>query len=130
MVAALKLAGVRKSFDGFVALDDAEFRGSERRSPCAPWAKTVPAKSSLMNVAAGLYAPEAGSISVNGEGVVLTGPGDAAACRIGMVHQEFKLVRPFTVTENVLLANWRGRYAPGVRDDRTTNQRKGRRTWL
>jgi general nucleoside transport system ATP-binding protein len=48
--------------------------------------------------------------------VVLTGPRDATACRIGMVHQEFKLVRPFTVVENVLLANWRGRFAPGVRE--------------
>ena len=38
------------------------------------------------------------------------------ACRIGMVHQEFKLVRPFTVAENVLLANWRGRFAPGLRE--------------
>ena len=54
-------------------------------------------KSSLMNVAAGLYTPESGRIFVNGEEVVLTGPRDATARRIGMVHQEFKLVRPFTV---------------------------------
>ena len=33
-----------------------------------------------------------------------------------MVHQEFKLVRPFTVVENVLLANWRGRFVFGVRE--------------
>jgi general nucleoside transport system ATP-binding protein len=47
---------------------------------------------------------------------VLSGPRDATACRIGMVHQEFKLVRPFTVVENVLLANWRGRFMSGVRE--------------
>ena len=47
---------------------------------------------------------------------MLTGPRDATARRIGMVHQEFKLVRPFTVVENVLLANWRGRFASGVRE--------------
>lgn len=114
MVAALELAGIRKSFDGFIALDDANFE-VQSGEVHALLGENGAGKSSLMNVAAGLYAPEAGSISVNGEGVVLTGPGDAAACRIGMVHQEFKLIRPFTVTENVLLANWSGRYAPGVR---------------
>ena len=56
---------------------------------------------------------------MNGEEVVLTGPRDATARRIGMVHQEFKLVRPFTVLENVLLADWHGRFAPGVREIET-----------
>jgi simple sugar transport system ATP-binding protein len=115
MVAALKLVGVRKSFDGFVALDDAEFE-ARAGEVHALLGENGAGKSSLMNVAAGLYAPEAGQIFVNGEEVVLTGPRDATACRIGMVHQEFKLVRPFTVVENVLLANWRGRFAPGVRE--------------
>jgi len=115
MVAALKLVGVRKSFDGFVALDDAEFE-ARAGEVHALLGENGAGKSSLMNVAAGLYTPEAGQIFVNGEEVVLTGPRDATACRIGMVHQEFKLVRPFTVVENVLLANWRGRFAPGVRE--------------
>src|SRR5690348_7015225 len=114
MVAALRLVGVRKSFDGFVALDDAEFE-AKAGEVHALLGENGAGKSSLMNVAAGLYTPEAGRIFVNGEEVVLNGPRDATACRIGMVHQEFKLVRPFTVVENVLLANWRGRYAPGVR---------------
>jgi general nucleoside transport system ATP-binding protein len=114
MVAALRLVGVRKSFDGFVALDDAEFE-AKAGEVHALLGENGAGKSSLMNVAAGLYTPEAGQIFVNGEEVVLNGPRDAAACRIGMVHQEFKLVRPFTVVENVLLANWRGRFAPGVR---------------
>jgi len=114
MVAALRLVGVRKSFDGFVALDDAEFE-AKAGEVHALLGENGAGKSSLMNVAAGLYTPEAGRIFVNGEEVVLNGPRDATACRIGMVHQEFKLVRPFTVVENVLLANWRGRFAPGVR---------------
>ncbi len=114
MVAALRLVGVRKSFDGFVALDDAEFE-AKAGEVHALLGENGAGKSSLMNVAAGLYTPEAGQIFVDGEEVVLSGPRDATACRIGMVHQEFKLVRPFTVVENVLLANWRGRFAPGVR---------------
>ena len=114
MVAALKLVGVRKSFDGFVALNDADFEATAGEVH-ALLGENGAGKSSLMNVAAGLYTPEAGRIFVNGEEVTLTGPRDAMACRIGMVHQEFKLVRPFTVAENVLLANWRGRFAPGLR---------------
>jgi ABC-type uncharacterized transport system ATPase subunit len=115
MVAALKLVGVRKSFDGFVALDDAEFE-AKAGEVHALLGENGAGKSSLMNVAAGLYTPDAGQIFVDGEEVALSGPRDATACRIGMVHQEFKLVRPFTVAENVLLANWRGRFAPGVRE--------------
>jgi len=115
MVAALKLVGVRKSFDGFLALDDANFeaRAGEVHGLLG---ENGAGKSSLMNVAAGLYAAEAGRIFVDGEEIVLSGPRDATACRIGMVHQEFKLVKPFTVAENVLLANWRGRFAAGLRE--------------
>ena len=104
MRAALELAGIRKSFDGFVALDDASF--------CAGWGEVHAllgengaGKSSLMNIAAGLYAPEAGSIRVGGQPAYLAGPRDAAAFGIGMVHQHFKLVQPFTVAQNILLCN-------------------------
>jgi ABC-type uncharacterized transport system ATPase subunit len=113
MVAALKLVGVRKSFDGFLALDDANFEAASGEVH-ALLGENGAGKSSLMNVAAGLYTPEAGRILVDGEEVVLSGPRDAMAYRIGMVHQEFKLVRPFTVAENVLLANWRGRFGRGL----------------
>ena len=58
MVAALKLVGVRKSFDGFVALDDAELR-RELGEVHALLGENGAGKSSLMNVAAGLYTPEA-----------------------------------------------------------------------
>jgi ABC-type uncharacterized transport system ATPase subunit len=115
MVAALRLVGVKKSFDGFLALNDADFE-ARTGEVHALLGENGAGKSSLMNVAAGLYTPEAGRIFVDGEEVVLSGPRDAMACRIGMVHQEFKLVRPFTVAENVLLANWRGRFAPGLRE--------------
>ena len=115
MVAALKLAGIRKAFDGFLALDGADFEAAPGEVH-ALLGENGAGKSSLMNVAAGLYTPEAGHIFVAGEEVVFSGPRDAMAHRIGMVHQEFKLVRPFTVAENVLLANWRGRFAPGLRE--------------
>jgi ABC-type uncharacterized transport system ATPase subunit len=110
--AALELAGVRKSFDGFVALDGASLR-AEWGEVHALLGENGAGKSSLMNIAAGLYAPEAGSILVGGHAARLAGPRDAAALGIGMVHQHFKLVRPFTVAENVLLGNPASRQAGG-----------------
>ncbi len=104
MPAALALHGVRKSFDGFLALNDAQF-AAEWGEVHALLGENGAGKSSLMNIAAGLYAPEAGTIEVDGRAVRLSGPSDAKVHRIGMVHQHFKLVRPFTVAENILLAN-------------------------
>ncbi|CAM2158695.1 general nucleoside transport system ATP-binding protein (plasmid) [Pararobbsia alpina] len=102
MVDALRLTGIRKTFDGFVALDDAHF-ALHWGEVHALLGENGAGKSSLMNIAAGLYAPETGSMHVDDNPVRFTGPRDAAAHRIGMVHQHFKLVSTFTVAENVLL---------------------------
>jgi simple sugar transport system ATP-binding protein len=104
MPVALQLTGIRKSFDGFVALDDASFT-AQWGEVHALLGENGAGKSSLMNIAAGLYAPEAGQMLVDDNPVRLGGPSDAARYRIGMVHQHFKLVRPFTVAENILLGN-------------------------
>src|SRR5579871_6255518 len=101
MPVALRLEGIRKTFDGFVALADAEF-SADWGEVHALLGENGAGKSSLMNIAAGLYAPEAGRILVDDNPVSLAGPRDAARCHIGMVHQHFKLVKPFTVAENVL----------------------------
>ena len=117
MSAALELAGIRKSFDGAVALDGAVFavRSGEVH---ALLGENGAGKSSLMNVAAGLYAPDAGTIVIDGQPVSLSGPADARRRGIGMVHQHFKLVKPFTVAENILLANRRPHYRSGIQDIR------------
>ena len=104
MPVALQLTGIRKSFDGFVALDNASFSANWGEVH-ALLGENGAGKSSLMNIAAGLYAPEAGQMLVDDNPVALAGPSDAARHRIGMVHQHFKLVRPFTVAENILLGN-------------------------
>ena len=60
-------------------------------------------KSTLMNVLYGLYRPTSGTIAINGSEVVLTSPKHAIELGIGMVHQHFMLIQPFTVTENIVL---------------------------
>ena len=117
MTTSLALKGIRKSFDGVVVLDDAEFSGKAGEVH-ALLGENGAGKSSLMNVAAGLYAPEAGHIFINGEPVALSGPAEARAYGIGMVHQHFKLVMPFTVAENILLANRTSAYRAGIKEIR------------
>ena len=101
-VNALQLIGINKSFDGFQALDDAHFTASWGEVH-ALLGENGAGKSSLMNIAAGLYAPETGSLLIDDNQVRLSGPRDASRHRIGMVHQHFKLVKPFTVAQNILL---------------------------
>ena len=60
-------------------------------------------KTTAMNIISGLYAPEEGSIYINGEKVSIKSPEDSLRLGIGMVHQHFKLVDVFTAAENILL---------------------------
>jgi simple sugar transport system ATP-binding protein len=62
-------------------------------------------KSTLMNILFGLYQPDEGEIYVNEQKVYMDGPNKAIQLGIGMVHQHFKLVQPFSVTENIVLGN-------------------------
>ena len=60
-------------------------------------------KSTLMNVLYGLYRPTSGEIFVDGKQVSIDSPKKAIEMGIGMVHQHFMLVPPYTVTENIIL---------------------------
>jgi simple sugar transport system ATP-binding protein len=113
VVSSLVLDGIGKQFGSFRALDDASF-DARRGEVHALLGENGAGKSTLMNIASGLYLPDAGSIRVNGAVVSMSGPRDAARLRIGMVHQHFKLVRPFTIAENFLLANPAGGFAIGM----------------
>ena len=60
-------------------------------------------KSTLMNILYGLYPPTSGEIYIKSKLVEIRNPNIAIQHRIGMVHQHFMLVKPFTVTENIVL---------------------------
>ncbi len=62
-------------------------------------------KTTLMNVLYGLYRPTTGTIRINGKAVSIRSPNVAISNGIGMVHQHFMLVEPFSVTENIILGN-------------------------
>jgi ABC-type uncharacterized transport system ATPase subunit len=60
-------------------------------------------KTTLMNILYGLYHPDEGRILVRGQEARISSPKEAIDLGIGMVHQHFMLVPPFTVAENVML---------------------------
>ncbi len=62
-------------------------------------------KSTLMNILYGLYEATSGTIKVNGKKTKIASPYAAIQKGIGMVHQHFMLVAPFTVTQNIILGN-------------------------
>jgi simple sugar transport system ATP-binding protein len=62
-------------------------------------------KSTLMRVLAGMYAPDSGSMEVEGRDVTGWSTAEAIAAGVGMVHQHFMLVPTLTVAENVMLGS-------------------------
>ncbi len=60
-------------------------------------------KSTLMSILIGFYHADKGDIKVSGQPVKIKSSSDAISHGIGMVHQHFMLVEPFTVLENVIL---------------------------
>ena len=60
-------------------------------------------KSTLVSIVYGFYEPDSGEILIAGQRVAIRNSQTAISHGIGMVHQHFMLVEPFTVLENVLL---------------------------
>lgn len=109
MTAALELKGITKSFDGFKAIAGADFAVLPGEVH-ALLGENGAGKSSLMNVAAGLYAPDEGRIFMMGQEIRPDGPLGAKRLGIGMVHQHYKLVKAFNAIDNVLLTLQDGGY--------------------
>jgi simple sugar transport system ATP-binding protein len=96
------LEHVTKRFPGVVANDDVslEIHAGDIHALIG---ENGAGKSTLMHVLYGEYAADEGRILVRGQEVRVSSPRAAIALGIGMVHQHFSLVYPFTVAENVIL---------------------------
>ncbi|WP_067778653.1 ABC transporter ATP-binding protein [Actinomyces vulturis] len=98
----LELRGITKIFGSLVANDHIDLT-VEPGQIHALLGENGAGKSTLMNVLYGLYQPDGGEILIDDQPVNFSGPGDAVAAGIGMVHQHFMLVPVFTVAESVAL---------------------------
>ncbi len=99
---ALEMRGITKRYPGVVANDhiDLDVRPGEIH---ALLGENGAGKTTLMNILYGLARPDEGEILLDGTPVRISGPSDAIARGISMVHQHFMLVPVLTVAENILL---------------------------
>ena len=100
----LELRGITKQFPGVLANDHVDF-DLRRGEVHALLGENGAGKSTLMNVLYGLYRPDEGEISINGQPVVFHSSKEAIGHGIGMVHQHFMLIPVMTVAENIVLGN-------------------------
>ena len=98
----VEMLNIRKEFPGIVANDNITLQ-LKKGEIHALLGENGAGKSTLMGMLFGMYSPEAGVIKVNGKEVKISSPNVANDLGIGMVHQHFKLVENFTVTENIIL---------------------------
>ncbi|KEQ23794.1 ABC transporter ATP-binding protein [Paenibacillus tyrfis] len=98
----VEMRGITKRFPGIVANDGISLT-LRQGEILALLGENGAGKSTLMNILFGLYQPDEGEILINGEPVAIVNPKTAIQLGLGMVHQHFKLVEPFTVTENIIL---------------------------
>lgn len=99
---AIEMLNIRKEFTGIVANDDITLQIKQNEIH-ALLGENGAGKSTLMSILFGLYQPDRGEIRVDGEHVDISDPNVANRLGIGMVHQHFKLIDTFTVTENIIL---------------------------
>ncbi len=100
--AAIELRNITKIFGDVVANDNVSL-SINRGEILSVLGENGSGKTTLMNMIAGIYFPDRGQIFVDGKEVVIKSPKDAFDCKIGMIHQHFKLVDVFSAAENIVL---------------------------
>ena len=98
----VEMRHITKRFPGIVANDDVSI-SIKKGEIYAVLGENGAGKSTLMSMLFGMYEPDEGEIRIRGEKVDITSPSYATKLNIGMVHQHFKLVENYTVTENIIL---------------------------
>jgi len=110
---ALELKNISKTFGSFKANDGIDLQ-IKKGEVHAILGENGAGKSTLMKIIFGLYQPDhGGEIFLHGHKVTMSSPRLASKMGIGMVHQHFMLVRPFTILQNIILGvepkTWYGR---------------------
>jgi branched-chain amino acid transport system ATP-binding protein len=100
--AVLRVDGLRKTFGGLVATDDASF-AVERGTITGMIGPNGAGKSTLFNLISGFYEPEAGSVTVNGTDVTGLEPHEIAAEGLVRTFQTPRKLEGMTVREAMLV---------------------------
>ena len=98
----LEMRGITKRFPGVIANSDVDLVVQPGHVHTL-LGENGAGKSTLVKILYGLYRPDEGTVSIQGERVEVASPADAIRHGIGMIHQHFMLVPTLTVAENVAL---------------------------
>jgi len=98
----IEMRHISKRFGTVLANDDVSI-SVNRGEILALLGENGSGKSTLVNMLAGIYHPDTGSIYIDGKRRVFRSPSDAIANGIGMVHQHFKLIPVMNAWENISL---------------------------
>ena len=107
----VRFRGISKAFGAVQAVDDVDLE-IPRGKVTALLGENGAGKSTLMKLLYGVHRPDTGSIEIDARAVSLASPAAAIAQGIGMVFQQFTLLAPLTVLENLLLSWPKTRWIP------------------
>ncbi len=99
---AIEMKGITKTFPGVVANDNVDLQVAPQEVH-ALLGENGAGKSTLMSILFGAYNADSGTIKIDGKEVNIKDPNVATELGIGMVHQHFRLVHNYSVTENIVL---------------------------
>jgi ABC-type uncharacterized transport system ATPase subunit len=99
---ALAVEGITKRYPGVTANDDVSFVLNKGEIHTIV-GENGAGKTTLCRILYGETKPDAGHFRVFGHPVSFRSPSDAIKLGVGMVHQNFRLIPSFTVTENIVL---------------------------
>ena len=98
----VEMKHITKRFPGIVANDDVSL-SIKKGEIFALLGENGAGKSTLMSMLFGMYEPDEGEIWIRGKKEEISSPSYATKLNIGMVHQHFKLVENYSITENIIL---------------------------
>jgi ABC-type sugar transport system ATPase subunit len=105
----LEARNISKSFPGVKALDEVSL-AVRAGAVHAVVGENGAGKSTLMKILSGVYTEYEGEVLVDGRPVTFSGPREAEAAGIAIIHQELNLVPALSVGENIFLGREPLRY--------------------